>query len=67
MLEGYQCNRCDYIWAPKRDSIKNGIVVKVCPKCKSPYWNSDRKLRIRKKSEREVKYREQIERLLPKP
>ena len=32
-----QCKRCQHVW-PSKDPKK----VKVCPKCKSPYWNTDR-------------------------
>ena len=36
---GYRCERCDHEWMP-RDAENE---PKVCPKCKSPYWNSPRK------------------------
>ena len=39
MLKGYQCNRCGHKWAPKEDEKP-----KVCPKCKSPYWDTPRKI-----------------------
>jgi len=32
--------RCLHEW-PTKDKSK----VKVCPKCKSPYWNTPRKLK----------------------
>lgn len=34
------CNRCLYSWYPKTESIP-----KTCanPKCRSPYWNKERK------------------------
>jgi len=38
-LEGYKCERCGHIWAP-RDNKQEPM---VCPKCKSPYWNIPRK------------------------
>ena len=38
ILKGYQCERCDHKWAPREDELP-----KVCPKCKSPYWNIPRK------------------------
>ena len=32
---GHKCFRCGHEWRPKKmDSIP-----KVCPKCKSPYWD----------------------------
>jgi hypothetical protein len=36
---GFRCERCGHEWVP-RDS---GQDPKVCPKCKSPYWNTPRK------------------------
>lgn len=36
---GYQCERCRHEWLP-RDEKKE---PKVCPKCKSPYWNVPKK------------------------
>ncbi|CAN5237191.1 hypothetical protein BH18THE2_BH18THE2_34730 [soil metagenome] len=38
ILKGYQCERCAHKWAPREDELP-----KVCPKCKSPYWNIPRK------------------------
>ena len=37
-LEGYRCERCSHEWA-RRDFTKE---TRVCPKCKSPYWNEPR-------------------------
>jgi len=37
-LKGYKCERCGHEWVP-RDKTE----PKVCPKCKSPYWNRPRK------------------------
>jgi predicted Zn-ribbon and HTH transcriptional regulator len=36
---GYKCERCGHEWLPRDDSQE----PKVCPKCKSPYWNSPKK------------------------
>ncbi len=36
---GYRCERCGHEWVP-RDSDGE---PRVCPKCKSPYWNRPRK------------------------
>jgi DNA-directed RNA polymerase subunit RPC12/RpoP len=33
----YECNRCNHKWVPR----ENGE-PKVCPSCKSPYWNKER-------------------------
>jgi hypothetical protein len=38
-LKGFVCERCSHKWVPREDEIP-----KVCPKCKSPYWNTPRKL-----------------------
>ena len=36
---GYRCERCDHEWIPRAASQDE---PKVCPKCKSPYWNTPR-------------------------
>ncbi len=43
-LDGYICERCSHIWAPRNQAKK----PLVCPRCKSPYWNTPRK-RVDKK------------------
>ena len=35
---GFRCERCGHEWVPRRDEEP-----RVCPKCKSPYWNRPRK------------------------
>ena len=37
------CTRCGHTWIPRRPEPP-----KVCPKCKSPYWDRPRKLGVRK-------------------
>ena len=39
MLKGFQCERCGHKWAPRENELP-----RVCPKCKSPYWNTARKM-----------------------
>lgn len=39
LLEGYRCERCEHEWLP-RDKNEE---PRVCPKCKSPYWNRPRR------------------------
>ena len=42
------CERCDHWWVPRvRDTDKE---PRVCPKCKSPYWNVPRKPKGQKKA-----------------
>ena len=38
-LEGYLCERCGHKWIPREQTEE----PRVCPKCKSPYWNRPRK------------------------
>lgn len=38
-LSGYLCERCGHKWLP-RDKDNRPT---VCPKCKSPYWNVQKK------------------------
>jgi len=33
-LKGYRCERCGHEWVPRNDENP-----RVCPKCKSPYWD----------------------------
>jgi uncharacterized OB-fold protein len=42
-LKGYQCERCGHKWVPREEEFP-----KVCPRCKSPYWNIARKLNSKK-------------------
>ena len=39
-IDGYKCERCGHIWFP-REYTKTE--PKVCPHCKSPYWNKPRR------------------------
>jgi len=32
-----KCKRCNHEWASRKPDK-----VKVCPKCKSPYWDTDK-------------------------
>ncbi len=38
-LWGYCCERCGHDWMPREQEQE----PKVCPKCKSPYWDSPRR------------------------
>ena len=31
-----ECKRCSYRWIPRKMDIR------ICPKCKSPYWDKDK-------------------------
>lgn len=42
-VKGFQCERCGHIWIPRKN------IIKVCPKCKSPYFNVPRKIKKKKK------------------
>jgi len=44
-LWGYRCERCGHEWLP-REKARD---PKVCPRCKSPYW--DRPRQVSKASE----------------
>lgn len=36
---GFRCDRCSHEWIPRG----GGEEPRICPKCKSPYWNRPRK------------------------
>jgi predicted Zn-ribbon and HTH transcriptional regulator len=38
-LKGYKCERCGHVWVPREHERP-----RVCPKCKSAYWDKARKL-----------------------
>jgi len=40
ILNGWQCERCGHRWVPRQETTEQ---PRVCPKCKSPYWNRPRK------------------------
>lgn len=37
-LEGFRCERCKHEWVARGEEEP-----RVCPKCKSPYWNTPKK------------------------
>ena len=37
-LQELECKRCGYKWVPR---IKK---VRICPKCKSPYWDVEKRV-----------------------
>ena len=41
-LLGYRCERCSHEWVPRERD--NETEPRVCPKCKSPYWNTPRRV-----------------------
>jgi len=45
-LPTLKCKRCGHTWNPR-----NPVIPKVCPKCKTPYWATDRKVAINGKKE----------------
>ena len=42
-IEGYKCERCGHIWVPRIYEIEKKKDPVICPKCKSPYWNTPRR------------------------
>ena len=36
---GYRCERCGHEWVPRDKDAE----PRVCPSCKSPYWDKPRK------------------------
>ena len=46
-IRAFKCERCGQIWVPRNikgefENLEN-FQPKVCPKCKSPYWNTPRR------------------------
>lgn len=42
-LMGYRCERCGHEWLPRNEEPP-----RVCPKCKSPYWDRPKKNKSKK-------------------
>lgn len=40
----WHCNRCGHKWKGQLYGLSIDKLPRVCPSCKSPYWNSKRKL-----------------------
>ena len=38
-MMGYRCQRCGHVWVPMKSAT---APPRVCPKCKSPYWDRPR-------------------------
>lgn len=39
-IMGYRCERCNHEWIPRGEHSEE---PRVCPKCRSPWWNKPRK------------------------
>ena len=36
-VKSLKCKRCRHSWTPRQKEVR------ICPKCKSPYWDKDKK------------------------
>lgn len=44
LIEGYMCERCLYRWGSRTGTgTRSKNDPRVCPKCKTPYWNQPRR------------------------
>ena len=47
LIEGYMCERCGYRWGSRTGTgTRPKTDPRVCPKCKTPYWNKPRTINI---------------------
>ena len=49
-LKPVRCLRCGYVWMPKVKFFNGGATARmispvVCAKCRSPYWDTPKRLR----------------------
>lgn len=42
----WECKRCMHKWTAKKAYHRKGEKPKVCPRCKSPYWSTERKMKM---------------------
>ena len=40
LIVGHRCYRCSHAWVPRDISE----IPEICPKCKSPYWKTPKKI-----------------------
>ena len=47
-VEQLECNRCSYSWWPRITRDGKTVIPQVCPnpKCKSRYWNKERRKKL---------------------
>ena len=46
LIEGYECERCGYRWAPRNGTgYRDEVDPRTCARCKTPYWNVQRKIK----------------------
>ena len=39
-----ECMRCGHEWYPRHKPDEDSMIeVRICPKCKSPYWDKEKK------------------------
>ena len=43
-IQKLKCKRCGHEWVARKPNVR------VCPKCKSPYWDKDKKICLKKGS-----------------
>ena len=61
-LDGFLCDRCDHMWASRRNSEQKPT---VCPRCKSPYWNIPRKVQNKILKKSDIKFASLNKEILP--
>lgn len=44
-VDGWRCARCGHEWVPRFyfSADRSMVPPKVCPRCKSPYWDTEPK------------------------
>ncbi len=48
-VEGFQCLRCGHKWVPRVILDREPT---ICPRCKSPYWNKQRRSELAKQKKK---------------
>jgi len=43
-VDAFQWSVCDHVWISSRITVENPPIA--CAKCKSPYWNREKKEKI---------------------
>lgn len=59
-VKGYRCNNCDNTWIP----ISVDKKPLVCPKCKSPRWDMESRIKKSKKLKTKIKKKKGCDKIM---
>jgi DNA-directed RNA polymerase subunit RPC12/RpoP len=55
-IQQLECGRCFHTWWPRINKQDKTLSPTVCPKCKSRYWDQERKIVYKNKTQKGDRY-----------